>query len=156
MGASIGDKTVDRRAAGQDRREARAASCGDSHGTVEAYRTTFADLPPAGRTPSTAVSRGRRARRCVANAALRARYLSRDDVPEDIVASERRIAEETARAEASRSRRCSRLPGEGRLNGFFKDALEQASVSDNKRPSALLDVAGGDGTRFVQFEVGQA
>ncbi len=68
------------------------------------------------------------------NAVPRARYLSRDDVPEDIVASERRIAEETsARAEGKPEQAPPKIV-EGRLNGF-KDAvlLEQASVSDNKR-----------------------
>lgn len=32
-------------------------------------------------------------------AALKAKYTTRDEVPEDVVANERRIAEETAKAE---------------------------------------------------------
>ena len=88
----------------------------------------------------------------------KARYLSRDDVPEDVVASERRIAEETAKAEGKPEQALPKIV-EGRLNGFFKDAvlLEQPSVSDSKKTvKALLDEAGVTVTRFVRFEVGQA
>ena len=91
-------------------------------------------------------------------AALKARYLSRDDVPEDVAASERRIAEETAKAEGKPEQALPKIV-EGRLNGFFKDAVlrEQPSVSDNKKTvKALLDEAGVTVTRFVRFEVGQA
>ena len=90
-------------------------------------------------------------------AALKARYLSRDDVPDDVVASERRIAEETSRAEGKPEQALPKIV-EGRLNGFFKDVvlLEQPSVSDNKKTvKALLDEAGVTVTRFVRFEVGQ-
>jgi elongation factor Ts len=91
-------------------------------------------------------------------AALKARFLSRDDVPEDVVASERRIAEETAKAEGKPEQALPKIV-EGRLNGFFKDAvlLEQPSVADNKKSvKALLDEAGVTVTRFARFEVGQA
>jgi elongation factor Ts len=91
-------------------------------------------------------------------AALKARYLSRDDVPGEVVASERRIAEETAKEEGKPEQALPKIV-EGRLNGFFKDAvlLEQPSVSDNKKTvKALLDEAGVTVTRFVRFEVGQA
>jgi elongation factor Ts len=90
-------------------------------------------------------------------AALKARYLSRDDVPEDVVSSERRIAEETSRAEGKPEQALPKIV-EGRLGGFFKDVvlLEQASVSDSKKTvKALLDEAGVTVTRFVRFEVGQ-
>ena len=86
------------------------------------------------------------------------RYVSREDVPEDVVASERRIAEETAKAEGKPEQALPKIV-EGRLNGFFKDSvlLEQPSVSDNKKTvKALLDEAGVTVTRFVRFEVGQA
>ena len=74
------------------------------------------------------------------------------------MASERRIAEETAKAEGKPEQALPKIV-EGRLNGFFKDAvlLEQPSVSDNKKTvKALLDEAGVTVTRFVRFEVGQA
>ena len=91
-------------------------------------------------------------------AALKAKYLTRDDVPEDVVANERRIAEETARNEGKPEQALPKIV-EGRVTGFYKDVvlLDQPSVSDNKKTvKALLDEAGVTVTRFVRFEVGQA
>jgi elongation factor Ts len=130
-------------------------------GTVETYlHRRSADLPPAVGVLVEYTGDGAEAAHSVALqiAALKARYLSRDDVPEDVVASERRIAEETAKAEGKPEQALPKIV-EGRLNGFFKDAvlLEQPSVSDNKKTvKALLDEAGVTVTRFARFEVGQA
>ncbi|MER7013439.1 translation elongation factor Ts [Saccharopolyspora sp. NPDC000359] len=91
-------------------------------------------------------------------AALKPKYLHRDEVPEDIVANERRIAEETAKAEGKPEKALPKIV-EGRLNGFFKEnaLLDQPSVQDNKKTvKALLDEAGVTVTGFVRFEVGQA
>ena len=91
-------------------------------------------------------------------AALKARYLTRDDVPADVVANERHIAEETAKEEGKPEAALPKIV-EGRVTGFFKDVvlLEQSSVSDSKKSvKALLDEAGVTVTRFVRFEVGQA
>ncbi|MGZ4585084.1 MAG: translation elongation factor Ts, partial [Mycobacterium sp.] len=130
-------------------------------GNVEAYlHKRAADLPPAVGVLVEFEGRDQDAAHTAALqiAALKAKYLSRDDVPEDVVASERRIAEETAKAEGKPEQALPKIV-EGRLNGFFKDAvlLEQPSVSDNKKTvKALLDEAGVTVTRFVRFEVGQA
>ena len=89
-------------------------------------------------------------------AAMRPQYVSRDEVPEDVVATERRIAEATAREEAKPEAALQRIV-EGRLNGFFKDnvLLEQASVQDSKKTvQQLLKDAGVTVTRFARFEVG--
>ncbi|MGJ7906224.1 translation elongation factor Ts [Actinopolyspora sp. H202] len=91
-------------------------------------------------------------------AALKPQYLSREDVPEDIVENERRIAEETARSEGKPEKAMPKII-EGRLNGFYKDnvLLDQPSVQDNKRSvKELLDEAGVSITRFARFEVGQS
>jgi elongation factor Ts len=91
-------------------------------------------------------------------AAMRPQYLSRDDVPAEVVERERRIAEATAREEGKPEAALSRIV-EGRLSGFYKDAvlLEQASVQDSKRTvQRALDEAGVTVTRFARFEVGQA
>jgi elongation factor Ts len=91
-------------------------------------------------------------------AAMRPKYLTRDEVPEDVIATERRIAEETAREEGKPEAALSRIV-EGRVNGFFKDfvLLEQPSVQDQKKTVAqILKEAGLTVTRFVRFEVGQA
>jgi len=89
-------------------------------------------------------------------AAMRPAYVSRDEVPEDVVADERRIAEATAREEGKPEQALARIV-EGRLNGFFKDnvLLEQASVQDSKKTvQQLLKDAGVTVTRFARFEVG--
>jgi elongation factor Ts len=89
-------------------------------------------------------------------AAMRPTYVSRDEVPEDVVADERRIAEAIARKEGKPEQALTRIV-EGRLNGFFKDSvlLEQASVQDSKKTvQQLLKDAGVTVTRFARFEVG--
>jgi elongation factor Ts len=90
-------------------------------------------------------------------AAMRPMYVSRDEVPADVVAKEREIAEATAREEGKPEQALPRIV-EGRVNGFFKDMvlLEQASVQDSKKSvQAVLDEAGVTVKRFARFEVGQ-
>lgn len=84
-------------------------------------------------------------------------YLSRDEVPAETVADERRIAEETARNEGKPDRAIPRIV-EGRVNAYFKDVVlvEQPSVHDQQKTvGQLLDEAGVTVTRFARFEVGQ-
>jgi elongation factor Ts len=91
-------------------------------------------------------------------AAMRPKYVTREEVPADVVATERRIAEETAREEGKPEAALPKII-EGRLNGFFKDfvLVEQASVSDHKKTvKQVLAGAGIAVTQFVRFEVGQA
>ena len=90
-------------------------------------------------------------------AAMKPRYVSREEVPAEVIANERRIAEETARAEGKPEQALPKIV-EGRLSGFFKDAvlLEQPSVQEPKRTvKAVLDEAGVTVRRFARFEVGQ-
>src|SRR5437899_1004905 len=91
-------------------------------------------------------------------AALKAKYLTREDVPAGVVAKEREIAEATAKEEGKPEAALPKIV-EGRVNGFYKDVvlLEQPSVTDNKKTvKAQLDSAGVTVTRFARFEVGQA
>ncbi|WP_433553123.1 translation elongation factor Ts [Micromonospora zamorensis] len=91
-------------------------------------------------------------------AAMRPKYLTRDEVPAEVVESERRIAEQTAREENKPEAALPKII-EGRVNSFFKDyvLIEQSSVADNKKSvKQLLAEAGIEVTRFVRFEVGQA
>jgi elongation factor Ts len=91
-------------------------------------------------------------------AAMRPQYVSREEVPAETVANERRIAEATAREEGKPEQALPKIV-DGRLNGFFKDVvlLEQPSVQDSKKTvKAVLDAAGVTVTRFARFEVGQA
>lgn len=89
-------------------------------------------------------------------AAMRPRYLTREEVPEDLVAKEREIAEATAREEGKPEQAIVKIT-EGRLNGFFKDVvlLEQPSVTDDKLSvRAVLEGAGVTLKRFAHIEVG--
>jgi elongation factor Ts len=162
--AKAGDKTVEQAIADLsakigEKLELRRVAVFD--GTVDTYlHKRAADLPPAVGVLVEYTGADAEAAHAVALqiAALKAKYLTRDDVPEDVVANERRIAAETAKAEGKPEQALPKIV-EGRLNGFFKDVvlLEQPSVSDNKKTvKALLDDAGVTVTRFVRFEVGQA
>ena len=91
-------------------------------------------------------------------AALRAKYLSRDDVPVDVLDAERRVLEEKTRAEGKPEQAVAKIV-EGRLNAFFADnvLLEQESVREQKQTvKQVLDAAGVTVTRFAHFEVGTA
>jgi len=83
-------------------------------------------------------------------------YLNRDDVPEDVIATERRILEEKAREDGKPEAALPKIV-EGMLNGFYGDnvLLEQKYVRDNKQTvKAVLDGAGVTITKFVRFAVG--
>jgi elongation factor Ts len=89
-------------------------------------------------------------------AAMRPEYVTRDEVPADVVEHERRIAEQTAREQGKPEAALAKIT-EGRLTGFFKDSVlvEQAAVQDSKRTvRQLLDEAGVTVTAFARFEVG--
>lgn len=91
-------------------------------------------------------------------AAMRPKYLKRDEVPAETVESEKRIAEQTAREEGKPEQAIPRII-EGRVGAFYKDfvLLEQPSVTDQKKTvQKVLDEAGITVTKFVRFEVGQA
>jgi elongation factor Ts len=123
-----------------------------------------ADLPPAvgvlveytGETDEAGDSDARGVAMQIA--AMRPKYLNRDEVPADVVATERRIAEETAREEGKPEAALAKIV-EGRVGAFFKDfvLLEQPSVQDQKKTvEKVLKEAGVTVSRFVRFEVGQA
>ncbi|HEY3014761.1 MAG TPA: translation elongation factor Ts [Nocardioides sp.] len=89
-------------------------------------------------------------------AAMRPQYLTREEVPAEIVRKEREIAEATAREEGKPEQAISKIV-EGRVNSYFKDTvlLEQPSVTENKKTvKAVLDEAGVTLKRFARFEVG--
>lgn len=91
-------------------------------------------------------------------AAMAPKYLSRDDVPEDVVANERRLAEQMAREEGKPEQAVPKIV-EGRVNSFFKDftLLEQPFVKENKKTvGKVLGEAGVTAKRFARFKVGEA
>ncbi|MCZ2402508.1 elongation factor Ts [Paenarthrobacter sp. Z7-10] len=89
-------------------------------------------------------------------AAFAPTYLSRDDVPAELVENERRIADETARAEGKPEAALTKIV-EGRLTGFFKEGVlvDQAFAKDAKKSVAqVLDEAGVKASAFARFRVG--
>jgi elongation factor Ts len=160
-GVSVGDQTVGELV------DSLAVSIGEKielgqyvhfEGDVVAYmHKRAADLPPAVGVlveyeGDAAAARGA----AMQIAAMRPQYLTRDEVPADVVAKERDIAEATSREEGKPEQAIAKIT-EGRLNGFFKDVvlLEQPSVTENKKTvKAVLDEAGTTLKRFARFEVG--
>ncbi len=89
-------------------------------------------------------------------AALKAQYLTRDEVPADVVASERDVLEKKTLEEGKPEAAVAKIV-EGRLGGFFKEIvlLEQESVTESKKSvKDVLDAAGTTVKRFARFEVG--
>ncbi|MFC7547653.1 translation elongation factor Ts [Plantactinospora sp. GCM10030261] len=154
LSAKIGEKLVLNRFAALD-----------GTGTVAVYLHRKAqDLPPAvgvlvqysGKTDEAADADARGVAMQIA--AMRPKFLTRDEVPVETVESERRIAEQTAREEGKPEAALPKIV-DGRVNAFFKDFVltEQSSVADNKKTvKQVLAEAGIEVTRFVRFEVGQA
>ncbi|HSZ99367.1 MAG TPA: translation elongation factor Ts [Streptosporangiaceae bacterium] len=91
-------------------------------------------------------------------AAMRPQYVTREQVPDDLMANERRIAEQVTRDEGKPEQAIPKIV-EGRLNAFLKDIVlvEQASVRDQKRSvKQLLAEHGASVTDFARFQIGQA
>lgn len=87
-----------------------------------------------------------------------AQWLTRDDVPEDVVETERRVATEKSLAEGKPEKIVPKIV-EGRLNAFFKEnvLLEQAYVKDpSKTIGDLFKEVGGKALAFARLEVGKA
>ncbi|MFD7508683.1 translation elongation factor Ts [Streptomyces sp. NPDC059853] len=89
-------------------------------------------------------------------AAFAPRFLSREDVPAELVESERRVAEATAREEGKPEAALARIV-EGRVNGFYKEnvLLDQPFAKDNKKTvQKVLTEAGATVKNFARFRVG--
>jgi elongation factor Ts len=127
-------------------------------GNVVAYmHKRAADLPPAVGVLVEYSGDAEAARGAAMQiAAMRPQYLTRDEVPAEVVAKEREIAEQTSREEGKPEQAIAKIT-EGRLNGFFKEVvlLEQPSVTESKKTvKAVLEQAGTRLTRFARIEVG--
>lgn len=129
--------------------------------TVVYLHKRSADLPPAIGVLVAYTGTGEVAEKAAHQAALqiaslRAKYVNIDDVPAEVVESERRIAEATAREEGKPEATLARIV-DARVKGFFKDFVltEQPSVHDSKKTvGAMLADAGVTVTDFARIEVG--
>ncbi|MTD16702.1 elongation factor Ts [Nakamurella sp. YIM 132087] len=129
----------------------------DGQTTVYLHRRS-ADLPPAIGVLVAYTGSDEEAARGAAMqvSALSAKYVSRDEVPAEVIEQESRIAEGVAREEGKPEAALPKII-EGRVNGFYKSAVlgEQSSVRDSKKTVAkVLEEAGIQVTAFVRFEVG--
>ncbi|GAA1172163.1 MULTISPECIES: translation elongation factor Ts [Nesterenkonia] len=89
-------------------------------------------------------------------AAIVPQFLTRDEVPSETVENERRIAEETARAENKPEQAMPKII-EGRTNAYFKEnvLVDQPFAKDPKQTvSQVLESAGAGATAFARFRVG--
>jgi elongation factor Ts len=90
-------------------------------------------------------------------AAFAPQFVNREDVPADLIANERRIAEETAREEGKPEASLTKII-EGRVTGFVKEVslIEQSFAKDAKKTvKQILDEAGTAVKAFHRFRVGQ-
>ena len=146
-GASMGEKILVRRI-GRVSGEA----------VTEYMHRTNKDLPPQVGVLVATDAAGAEVARDVAMhiAAFTPAYLSRDEVPAELVDNERRIAQETAENEGKPEKASPKIV-EGRLNGFYKEnvLLDQAFAKDPKKSvGQVVEEAGGTVTGFVRFRVG--
>jgi elongation factor Ts len=85
-------------------------------------------------------------------------YVTRDEVPAEIVAKERRIAEQMTREEGKPEQAIGKIV-EGRVNAFFKEVVlvEQPFIKDPKKTVKQV-LAGRKVTvrSFARFQIGQA
>jgi elongation factor Ts len=89
-------------------------------------------------------------------AAFAPSVLTRDEIDPATVEHERKVAEETAKEEGKPEAALPKII-EGRVNGFFKEAvlLEQAFAKDAKKSvQKVLDEAGATARGFARFRVG--
>jgi elongation factor Ts len=84
----------------------------------------------------------------------RPKYLSPDDVPEDIIQHERATFEALTRNEGKPEQAIPKIV-DGRLQGFFKDVclLEQPFAKDDKKQIKDL-LSGARIVRWAQVEIG--
>ena len=149
LSAKIGEKLELRRAATVE---------GDK---VETYlHQRSADLPPAVGVLVAYTGDNAEAAHQVALqiAAMKARYLTQDAIPADVIEKERAVQEEITRNEGKPEAAIAKIV-EGRMGGFFKDVvlLDQPSLADSKQSvKQYADANGIEITDFVRFEVGQA
>jgi len=90
-------------------------------------------------------------------AAFAPQFVTREEVPAELIENERRIAEETAREEGKPEASLSKII-EGRVTGFVKEVslIEQSFAKDAKKTvRQILDEAGTAVKAFHRFRVGQ-
>ena len=157
-GATVADSITDKAAIMGEKVELRKVEVISAPG-IDAYlHRTSKDLPPqVGVLLGYEVSDAETAHDIAVHiAAFSPVYLSREDVPEQVVTQEREIAAETARNEGKPEAALDKIV-EGRVTGFFKETclLDQAFAKDSKQSVAqVAQAAGLTITGFTRLRVG--
>jgi elongation factor Ts len=154
--AALGEKIEVRRFA---RFAADNSPAGDAGYVATYLHKSSPDLPPTVGVLVELDSANAEAAKDVAQhiAAMIPQVVSRDQISEETLANERRIAEETAREEGKPEQALPKII-EGRVNGFVKEValVEQPFVKEPKKTvGKVLDEAGVSVRRFVRYRVGQ-
>jgi elongation factor Ts len=127
------------------------------HVTVYLHKTN-ADLPPQVGVLVGTDAAAKDVARDVAmhTAAYAPQHLKKEDVPAETIERERRLAEETSRAEGKPEAALPKII-EGKLNGYLSEnvLLHQAYAKDPKTTvGKVVEATGGEVTGFVRFRVG--
>ncbi|MFC5721130.1 translation elongation factor Ts [Streptomyces gamaensis] len=135
----------------------RFARFADGYVAVYMHRTA-ADLPPQVAVLVELDKENAEVAKDVAQhiAAFAPKFVSRADIPADLLDNERRVAEATAREEGKPEAALPKIV-EGRVTGFVKEnaVLEQAFAKDSKKTvQKVLDEAGVTLKRFARIRVG--
>ncbi|OZG49922.1 translation elongation factor Ts [Bombiscardovia coagulans] len=89
--------------------------------------------------------------------AMNPKWLRREDVPAEVIESERRVATEKSQAEGKPEQIIPKIV-EGRLNAFYKETvlLDQQYVKDpSKTVGDIFKEVGGQALSFARLEVGK-
>ncbi|MDY3127781.1 MAG: translation elongation factor Ts [Corynebacterium sp.] len=156
-GKTVADAVAEESAKIGEKLQARRAVTIEGDNVAVYLHQRSADLPPAVGV-LVAYEGDEQAAHAVAMqvAAMKAEYLTREEVPAEIVEKEREIAEATTREEGKPEAALPKIV-EGRLNGFYKSVvlLDQASLSDSKKTvKQVAEEAGTTILGFKRFEVG--
>jgi elongation factor Ts len=147
VAATIGEKLVLRR----------VARVSGEHVSVYLHKVNK-DLPPQVGVLVATDTKGAEVAHDIAThvAAFSPTWVTRDDVPEQVMADERRLAEETARNEGKPEQVLPKIV-EGRLNGFYKEnvLVDQPFAKDpSTTVGKLLAGVGGTVNAVARFRVG--
>jgi len=133
-------------------------------GFVTSYLHKSRPGPAADARRAGPAGRGRRGQREVGQdiahqvAAMRPQFVTRDEVPADLLANERRIAEQVTREEGKPEQAIPKIV-DGRVNAFLKDIVAHrpgVGARPKKSVKQLLAERGASVKQFARFQIGQA
>ncbi|MDR1034185.1 MAG: translation elongation factor Ts [Bifidobacteriaceae bacterium] len=125
--------------------------------TVYLHRTQK-DLPPAIAALVATDDNAKSIAKTIAQhiAAYSPKFLSREQVPQDVLDDETRVAEETARAEGKPDKIIPNIV-QGRLQGFYKETVlldQPLAIDPKKSVQKFVEEVNGEVTDYIRIRVG--